>query len=194
MPFTPAELLARAAFYPSLFYTYVTTQVTARKWYSRIDDTVVLGALPVRSVAKKLVEEEGIKGVISVTEEYETKSMTPTEQEWKEMGVVQLKVPTIDFTGTPSQDKIGTAVDFMLQHRERRESVYVHCKAGRTRSSTIVACYLVKVNQWTPEEAVDFIKSRRHQVWLRDKQLKSIAMYYNNCRINPSVQSAASEQ
>lgn len=181
MPYTPAELFARAAFYPTLLYTYVTTRATARKWYSRIDNTVLMGALPIRSVAKKLVEEEGVRGVVSVNEDFETKTLMPSEQEWQALGVRQLKVPTTDFTGTPTHDQIRTAVDFIVQYREQNDSVYVHCKAGRTRSATVVACYLVKVNLWTPEEAVSFIKSKRPQIWLRDKQLKSVSQFYNSC-------------
>ena len=51
----------------------------------------------------------------------------------------------MDFTGTPTQGDIDKAVDFILGHRLKQNSVYVHCKAGRTRSATVVACYLVKV-------------------------------------------------
>lgn len=31
------------------------------------------------------------------------------------------------------------------QKIQANDSVYVHCKAGRTRSATLVACYLIKV-------------------------------------------------
>ncbi|KAK7471767.1 hypothetical protein BaRGS_00035589 [Batillaria attramentaria] len=189
MPYTPAEVLARAAFYPSLFYTYVTTKVTKRKWYSRIDRTVLIGALPVKSLVEELIEEEGVKGVVSVTEEYETRGITPSAKKWQEMGVQQLQIPTTDLTGTPSQSHIQAAVGFILSHRANNNSVYVHCKAGRTRSATVAACYLVKVHKWTPEEAVAFLKSRRPQVWLRDKQMKSVAMFYDSCRNSPSFQS-----
>lgn len=62
------------------------------------------------------------------------------------MGVEQLKIPTIDFTGTPTQENIHKAVKFIIGHRNLNNSVYVHCKAGRTRSAVVVACYLIHVN------------------------------------------------
>lgn len=34
----------------------------------------------------------------------------------------------------------------MIEERKsRKESVYIHCKAGRGRSAVVTACYLVKV-------------------------------------------------
>ena len=62
------------------------------------------------------------------------------------MGVEQLKLPTPDFVASPSQEFINQGVSFILKHRQQQHSVYVHCKAGRTRSATIVACYLMKVS------------------------------------------------
>ena len=66
-------------------------------------------------------------------------------QEWKAMGVEQLKLPTVDYTGTPTQEHIEQAIQFIHRHKADNNSVYVHCKAGRTRSATVVACYLIKV-------------------------------------------------
>ncbi|KAL8600296.1 hypothetical protein ACOMHN_060914 [Nucella lapillus] len=180
MPYSPAEVFARVAFYPTLFYTYVMTLVSSRQWYSRVDQWVVVGGLPIRRVARQLVAEENVKGVVSLTQDFETKDLTPTEEEWREMGVEQLKLSTVDFTGTPSQDKIRLAVAFIMRHRHANHSVYVHCKAGRTRSVTVVACYLIQANGWTPEQAVEFVKSRRPHIWLREKQLKSIATFFSS--------------
>ncbi|KAK7105228.1 phosphatidylglycerophosphatase and protein-tyrosine phosphatase 1-like [Littorina saxatilis] len=179
MPSNPAEIFARVAFYPTLFYTYVMSRVTSRQWYSRVDQWVVVGGLPIKSIAQQLVSEENIKGVVSLTQDFETEGITPSEKEWNDMGVEQLMASTVDFTGTPSQENIRRSVDFMMQHRQKNNSVYVHCKAGRTRSVTVVACYLIHVNQMTPEEAVDFVKSKRPHIWLREKQLKSIHAFYN---------------
>ena len=42
--------MSRAWFYPSLLYNVVMERVTGRHWFDRIDETVILGALPLRSV------------------------------------------------------------------------------------------------------------------------------------------------
>lgn len=62
------------------------------------------------------------------------------------MGVELFKIPTLDFIATPTQENIQGAINFILRHRQLNNSVYVHCKAGRTRSATVVACYLIQVS------------------------------------------------
>lgn len=42
-------MLARASFYPTLAYNLLMERVTARKWWDRIDENVILGALPFRT-------------------------------------------------------------------------------------------------------------------------------------------------
>ncbi len=51
----------------------------------------------------------------------------------------------MDLTGVPSLEHIHRGVDFALKHRELGTSVYIHCKAGRSRSATIAAAYLIRV-------------------------------------------------
>ncbi|XP_052805552.1 phosphatidylglycerophosphatase and protein-tyrosine phosphatase 1-like [Mya arenaria] len=174
------SLFNKVAFYPTLFYNVFLSKVSSRRWYDRIDDTVLLGALPFRGMTKWLVKEENVKGVVTLNEDWELEDFCNTEKEWAAVGVTQLKVPTVDFTASPSHEKICRAVDFMIKYRnERLGSVYVHCKAGRTRSATVVACYLVKVHGWNPEEAIAHIEEKRPHIWLREKQLASIQHYYN---------------
>ncbi len=45
-------LLGRLAFYPSLVYNMAMEQLASRPWYSHIDNTVILGALPFKSMTK----------------------------------------------------------------------------------------------------------------------------------------------
>ena len=59
--------------------------------------------------------------------------------------MTQLRIPTLDYDSTPTVDEIENAIAFIKTFREKQQSVYVHCKAGRGRSAFLVVCYLVKV-------------------------------------------------
>ncbi|XP_014648076.1 PREDICTED: phosphatidylglycerophosphatase and protein-tyrosine phosphatase 1 isoform X2 [Ceratotherium simum simum] len=68
--------LARVLFYPTLLYTVFRGKAPGRAhrdWYHRIDPTVLLGALPLRSMTRRLVQDENVRGVITMNEEYETR-------------------------------------------------------------------------------------------------------------------------
>ncbi|KAG8519569.1 Phosphatidylglycerophosphatase and protein-tyrosine phosphatase 1 [Galemys pyrenaicus] len=68
--------LARVLFYPTLLYTLFRGRIPGRAhrdWYHRIDHTVLLGALPLRSLTRRLVQDENVRGVITMNEEYETR-------------------------------------------------------------------------------------------------------------------------
>lgn len=45
------EMLARISFYPSLAYNVLLEKISSRNWYDRIDENVILGALPFRWMA-----------------------------------------------------------------------------------------------------------------------------------------------
>lgn len=60
--------------------------------------------------------------------------------------MTQLRIPTLDFDAAPSVEDLEKGIAFINAFKEKNESVYVHCKAGRGRSALLVACYLVKVS------------------------------------------------
>lgn len=47
-------MFARVTFYPTLLYNVFMEKVSQRNWYDRIDENVILGALPFRSLSQKV--------------------------------------------------------------------------------------------------------------------------------------------
>lgn len=48
-------MFARVTFYPSLLYNMFMEKVSTRRWYDRIDETVILGALPFKNMTKQVI-------------------------------------------------------------------------------------------------------------------------------------------
>ncbi|KAK3734742.1 hypothetical protein RRG08_059920 [Elysia crispata] len=173
-------MIGRILYYPTLAWNVGWSSLTGRPWYDRLDETVLLGALPLRSMMKTLVEKEGVKAMVTMNESYELRYFTPSDKELSDLGIERLQVSTPDLTGTPSQHQIIQAVDFILSHRAKQNSVYVHCKAGKTRSATVAACYLMNRHGWDVDSTLAFMKEKRPSIWLRDKQMKSLHAYYTS--------------
>lgn len=57
------------------------------------------------------------------------------------------------------------------EHTGRGELTYVHCKAGRGRSTTLVLCYLVKARRMAPSAALVLVRGKRPQVHLAQVRL-----------------------
>ncbi len=153
-----SRLIASLAYWPSLAFGVLISRIL-RVWnvWDEIDDGVLLGGLPWERDAARLYEA-GVRAVVNTCEEY----AGPLE-EYERLGIEQLYLPTVDFL-PPSFEAINRAVDFIDRHREAGHAVYVHCKAGRGRSATIVLCWLMRHHGMTPDEAQHFMQQRRRQV------------------------------
>ncbi|CAM5150717.1 unnamed protein product [Natator depressus] len=173
---------ARLFFYPTLLYTLVRERLpgSQRPWFHRIDRAVLLGALPLRGRSRRLVAEENVRGVLTLNEEYETRFLCCSAQEWEAMGVEQLRLSTVDLTGVPTLENLQRGVEFVLKHRECGNSVYVHCKAGRSRSATMVAAYLIQLYQWSPQEAIEAIARIRPHILVRPRQIQILERFHRN--------------
>ncbi|KAG0724133.1 Phosphatidylglycerophosphatase and protein-tyrosine phosphatase 1 [Chionoecetes opilio] len=216
---------ARLTFLPTLVFNVAMRRVSARKWYNQVDERLILGALPFRGMTRELVEEEGVRGVVSMNEDYELKFLANAKQEWDAVGthflqlsttdifeaqhfkpksvnisifksflsfyslqewdavgVQFLQLSTTDIFEAPSQDKLRRGVAFIAAvaggGEGQQGAVYVHCKAGRTRSATLVACYLMAKYKWSPEKAVAHIAAARPHIWLGPKQHQALATFH----------------
>lgn len=76
-------------------------------------------------------------------------------------GISFLHIPSLD---TPSQDLskyFDLVYDFIDAYHKAGRKVLVHCHAGISRSSTLLASYLMRKYKLRANEAVQLLKSKR---------------------------------
>ena len=151
------KLYARLVFYPTYYWNLHCAKVRKiRNWWDRIDENVIVGALP-RRVDVPLLHHEGVTGVVNTCEEYRGPLAA-----YQQFGIEQFRMPTIDFTHPKLRD-VEAAVEFIRQHAKQGGTVYVHCKAGRARSATVALCWLVETQKLSPAEGqILLLEKRRH--------------------------------
>jgi len=151
-------IYARAIFYPTLWWNMLLGRVLkVRNWWDQVDEDVFLGAYPFAGDVSKLAKL-GVGAIVNTCEEYPG----PTT-EYSNCHITQLRIPTIDFTH-PTIADVEKAVAFMNEQIASGKKVYVHCKAGRARSATIVICWLIQSRQITAAEGQTILNEHRPHV------------------------------
>jgi atypical dual specificity phosphatase len=149
------RLIARILFLPTLGWNCLLGRVLRiRNWWDAIDDAVLMGAFPFARDVPKL-QRAGVGAVVNTCEEYAGPVAAYTRA-----GIVQLRIPTVDFT-SPSLEDVERSVAFMQEQIGLGRRVYVHCKAGRARSGTVVLCWLIAARGLDPAAAQAWILQRR---------------------------------
>nr|XP_025883786.1 putative dual specificity protein phosphatase DSP8 isoform X1 [Solanum lycopersicum] len=197
---------ARALFYPTLLYNVVRNKIqTEFRWWDRVDEAsgergeagpcrllsplavhntvsyiefILLGAVPFPTDVPRL-KALGVAGVVTLNESYETLVSTSL---YLDHDINHLVIPTRDYFFAPSDGDIDRAIEFIHSNASCGKTTYVHCKAGRGRSTTIVLCYLVKHKDMTPEAAYDYVRSIRPRVLLAPSQWQAVQEYYTRVK------------
>ncbi|KAJ6813644.1 putative dual specificity protein phosphatase DSP8 isoform X2 [Iris pallida] len=177
---------ARILFYPTLFYNVFRNKMQPHfRWWDQVDQFLLLGAVPFPKDVPQL-QQLGVRGVITLNEPYET---LVSSSLYQEHGIDHLVIPTRDYLFAPSSVDICRAVDFIHRNTTCGRTTYVHCKAGRGRSTTIVLCYLVEYKNMTPAAALEYVRSRRPRVQLAPSQWRAVQEYSMRKLEYPAIQS-----
>ncbi|MCS6768693.1 MAG: dual specificity protein phosphatase family protein [Candidatus Nitrosocaldus sp.] len=94
----------------------------------------------------------GIRSIVSVIEE-------PLPDAWLD-GIEYLHIPTLDGTA-PDIGDMDRAVEFIRRSMTNGRPVLVHCAAGKGRTGTILAAYMIKYEGLSAVDAIGRVRSMR---------------------------------
>lgn len=171
---TTSPHLKSHAYKISLIYNRVKhgTRLSRIPWWNKIIEGVYLGALPLRQ-HKNLMKEAGVKRIVSMVEPFEHEDSYAgrpmRNAHWKEEEVEFRSFPSPDFKPI-SLKTLYKAACYVKESVDVKETVYIHCKAGRGRSAAVVMAYLTLFRDFGYEKAAQLIRSKRPHIDLENKK------------------------
>lgn len=100
---------------------------------------------------------------------------------WEPIGVGYLNVPWNDTDDQVLFDESGNSADilfsFIEEALERLESVLVHSGKGQSRSSSVIAAYMMRKYKWSLLKTLEFLNSRRPDLEIRASFIHQLSAY-----------------
>jgi atypical dual specificity phosphatase len=130
--------------------------------------------IPMSKAQLDWVIKIGINVIVTVRE-------VPLPSKWldhiRANSVIYLHVNVKDY-GAPSLDELERTEDYINRQIENGKSVMVHCAAGKGRTGTILASYLLKEDPvMTAHQAIMKIRKLRPGSVQSETQEQAVAMY-----------------
>jgi len=117
-----------------------------------IESKLAGSSIPTSIDEVQWVIEQGVKSIVTVRED-------PLDDDWVK-DVNYLHVYSNDMS-VPEFDDLVSAIDFIHSRITNNEPVMVHCLAGLGRTGTLLACYLVKYQKMSVDDAIQKVREER---------------------------------
>ena len=117
-----------------------------------IEEKLAGSAIPTSKEEIDWVKQEGVKSIVTIREE-------PLDDDW--IGGIKYLHTNSNDMGVPEFGDLVKSIDFINQRITNNEPVMVHCLAGLGRTGTILACYLIKYEKISADDAIARIRKQR---------------------------------
>jgi hypothetical protein len=138
-------------------FLYLGPEITSKE---EIEELKSMGIRRILNVATECEDNQGL----GLAKEFEKYHKIPMRDIVEETGVNKYMHEACDFLSKSlvvHNDTKRRRADSLDDARLHSAPVYVHCKAGKSRSVTVVLAYLIHANAWTLKTAYAYVGERR---------------------------------
>ncbi len=176
----PPPIMPRYPLFKQLFYIRTTMTRFYERFrnyfsglpnysYSKVAPKLFVGG-QYKPTAYSLFQSWGVRAVVNMRQ---VKDVNVPDG----FSVLQLK--TKDWT-PPLIEDLRRGVDFIDEHINKGDGVYIHCRLGEGRGPSMAAAYLI-FKGMTAEEAMTSIKLHRPMARLNKQQINQLATWQKIC-------------
>lgn len=167
----------------------------------RAPGRILLGPMPnqINHAPEKIAKREHLSAVLSINAPgpVDIKGErgcyglmhAPTPKDWLEQDVTYGEIDLPDHIPLPIE-KLDAAADYINFFVKNGQNIYVHCKAGKSRSAMAIAAYMIKYGHLSTDKAVSIIRECRSIVHVHEeKRVARLREYQAFCANRPNVES-----
>ncbi|HKU50209.1 MAG TPA: dual specificity protein phosphatase 23 [Nitrososphaera sp.] len=114
--------------------------------------------------------ERGIRSIVTVRE-------VPLPSDWFSGSDVSYKHVKVEDFGAPTIEELDASVAYIEEQIAAGRPVMVHCAAGKGRTGTVLAAYLVKNENLTAQQAIEKLRRIRPGSVQSVVQETAVSMY-----------------
>lgn len=138
--------------------------------FSKVNDHLYRGGEP-SLVGLQELGAMGVKLVIDLREPGGSTEFEKQEAEKLKMKYVNVPLPPLS---APTKEELGQVLSLLLH--DDSQTIFVHCRRGKDRTGTVVACYRIQHDRWKNEQALR--EARQHGMSMVERGMESYILHF----------------
>jgi len=113
----------------------------------------------------------------------ESSDVTDAEKhEAEKLGIKYVNIPFSSF-GAPTSAQMQQVLALLLTNE--KTPIFVHCRRGKDRTGTVVACYRIQHDGWTNQRALQ--EAKQHGMSATERGMRSYILHYTPLKVPSPV-------
>jgi tyrosine-protein phosphatase SIW14 len=139
--------------------------------FDRVNDHLYRGGVPT-PVGLQEIGALGVKTVIDLREAGEGTEFE--KEQVQKLGMRYINIPFRPFSA-PTQEQIQRVLALLLHGGD--DPIFLHCRRGKDRTGTVIACYRIQHDTWNNHQALS--EAKQHGMSMTERGMQSYILHFS---------------